>query len=71
MCGEIIKENKNREGVMKLRRLSHKCPKCDGTLYIDDTGAPIDLGAMIVKAMELSVGVVLPKEEALAHYIEV
>ena len=70
ICGERITENKNREGVKALMRLSHTCPSCGGKLYIDDTGTPIDLGKMLARALELSTNVVIPKELAIAHYYE-
>ena len=70
ICGEKIVEKKDTKEVKALTGLSHKCPNCQGYLFIDDGGVPVDLGSMLVRALELSTGVIIPKEFALANYYE-
>lgn len=71
ICKEVVtEENMNKESVEKIKRYSHICPKCGGTLYVHDSGRCLDLGEMLVKALELSTGIILSREEALSHYIE-
>lgn len=71
ICGEVVEENFSKEKVTLLKRHSHKCPKCGGALYINDKGSCVDLGEMLVKALELGTGLILSKEEILSHYYEV
>ena len=40
------------------------------TAFIDEDGVPIDLGRMLVRALELSTGAVISKDLALANYYE-
>lgn len=71
ICGSMIEENTNKENVSRLMRHSHKCPNCGGSLYVNDKGSCVDLGEMLVRALELSTGIILSKEEVLSHYYEV
>ena len=70
ICGEKITEKKDSKDVKALTGLSHKCPNCNGYLFIDEGGEPVDLGKMLVRALELSTGVIISKELALANYHE-
>lgn len=71
ICKEIIREDVQKDDVSRLMRHSHVCPNCGGKLYVKDTGACVDLGAMIMKALEINMGIVISKEDALKSYVEV
>lgn len=70
ICGEKITESKTIKDVKALAKSSHRCPNCNGKLFIDEDGVPIDLGRMLVRALELSTGAVISKDLALANYYE-
>lgn len=71
ICGDQITENLEDGALAKMKRRSHKCPSCGGRLYMSDKGTFVDLGEMLVRALELGTGIILSKEEALSHYYEV
>lgn len=72
ICGKVNKEeNMGKKEVMRLVTHSHKCPACEGRLYVTNSGSCVDLGLMLARALEIGTGIVLSKEEMLSHYYDI
>ena len=59
-----------REDVKRIATTSIYCPHCNGRLYVQESGATVDLAGALVNFFRQVGGLTISREEALANYYE-
>ena len=69
ICKKMVENpNMGREDVKRIATKSIYCPHCNGRLYVEESGATVDLAGALVNFFKQVGGIT--REEALANYYE-
>lgn len=72
ICKEMVeKPDMGREDVKRIAGQSIYCPHCNGRLYVEASGATVDLAGAIVNFLWQFGGIIISREEVLANYYDV
>lgn len=71
ICKKMVeKPEMGREDVKRIATKSIYCPHCNGRLYVQESGATVDLAGALVNFFRQVGGLTISREEALANYYE-
>ena len=71
ICKKMVENpNMGREDVKRIATKSIYCPHCNGRLYVQESGATVDLAGALVNFFKQVGGLTISREEALANYYE-
>jgi DNA-directed RNA polymerase subunit RPC12/RpoP len=71
ICKKMVeKPEMGREDVKRIATTSIYCPHCNGRLYVQESGATVDLAGALVNFFKQVGGLTISREEALANYYE-
>ncbi len=71
ICKKMVeKPEMGREDVKRIATKSIYCPHCNGRLYVQESGATVDLAGALVNFFKQVGGLTISREEALANYYE-
>ena len=72
ICKKMVeKSDMGREDVKRIAGQSIYCPHCNGRLYVEESGATVDLAGSLVYFFREFGGVTISREEALLNYYDV
>ena len=70
ICKEMVENpNMGRADVKRIATKSIYCPHCNGRLYVEESGATVDLAGALVNFFKLG-GITISRQEALENYHE-
>ena len=71
ICKKMVENpDMGREDVKRIATTSIYCPHCNGRLYVQESGATVDLAGALVNFFKQVGGLTISREEALANYYE-
>lgn len=71
ICKKMVENpDMGREDVKRIATTSIYCPHCNGRLYVQESGATVDLAGALVNFFRQVGGLTISREEALANYYE-